>query len=314
MKPLAILLHGSHMFGLATEHSDKDFKTIFMPDVRDITTNKIQHTKTQSTNITDEKNTSVDIEETHISLHKFIDMSITGDTLSVDLLHAPKTSFVQDPSDTWLELVKNRHRFYTKNMKSLIGYARAQAAKYGMKGSRIDSLEKVISIFENSPGDTRVSDLLGSIPSDDNIHHGIGEAGIRFVSVCGKHLQATATVGHYLPGLRAYLHSYGSRAREARENKNVDWKAISHAFRAALQLWYIIKEGGFEHPLPQRKLLLQIKTGQYTWDKAGLMLDELINEVEKISQESSLPQEADKQWAMNFLHEAVIEWVRNGRG
>ena len=43
---------------------------------------------------------------------------------------------------------KNRQQFYTKNLKSFIDYARRQASKYGIKGSRINAALQILELLK----------------------------------------------------------------------------------------------------------------------------------------------------------------------
>ena len=59
-----------------------------------------------------------------------------------------------------------------------------------------------------------------------------------------------------------YLKEYGERARLAKENKNIDFKALSHAIRAALQVKEILTTQNLIYPLKDAKLLLDVKLGK----------------------------------------------------
>jgi hypothetical protein len=58
---------------------------------------------------------------------------------------------------------------------------------------------------------------------------------MRQYQVCGKTFQESATIGYVIPIVEKFYNDYGRRAKLAAENKNIDWKAVSHALRAAYQ-------------------------------------------------------------------------------
>ena len=52
-------------------------------------------------------------------------------------------------SKIWDTILINKQKFYTKNLKSFIDYARRQASKYGIKGSRINAALQVLKILKD---------------------------------------------------------------------------------------------------------------------------------------------------------------------
>jgi len=51
-------------------------------------------------------------------------------------------------SKIWDAIEKNKQKFYSKNLKSFIDYARRQASRYGIKGSRINAALLVLEILK----------------------------------------------------------------------------------------------------------------------------------------------------------------------
>jgi hypothetical protein len=54
-----------------------------------------------------------------------------------------------ESSPIWESIVANRHRFYTKNLRAFIGYARRQVAKYGVSSNRLGDLKQVVKVLES---------------------------------------------------------------------------------------------------------------------------------------------------------------------
>ncbi len=99
------------------------------------------------------------------------------------------------------------------------------------------------------------------------------------------------------------------RAKQAAESKNIDWKAISHALRAAIQTKEILLNNTIIFPLKDAPFLLQVKSGQldYTSEVAPV-LESLIVEVEKLVNESTLPEKVDVDYWNNFICETLEEY------
>ena len=82
---------------------------------------------------------------------------------------------------------------------------------------------------------------------------------MRQYQVCGKMFQESASIGYVLPIISKFYEEYGHRAKLAAQNQNIDWKAISHALRAAIQTKEILLDGTIAFPLTKAPFLLQVK-------------------------------------------------------
>lgn len=297
---------GSHLYGTATEASDTDYKGIYMPSGREVLLGRVKKSiSTMSKDGTASKNTAADVDEEIYSLHYFIELACQGQTVALDMLHAPD-AMLTHTSQLWSELRGHRAGFYTKNLDALVGYARKQAAKYGVKGSRLAEAKMVAEALRKVPPDTRLKDIWNDLPSGEHIRkEPPGERPEHAYVVCGKMMIDTAKVGHYLPMLDQFIEEYGMRARQAEANVGVDWKAISHAFRAAYQVKAILVDGGFEYPLREATFLRQVKSGEIQYKDASPLLESLIDEVETLSAASTLPEKVDRERWDTWLANAV---------
>lgn len=311
------MVFGSHLYGTDDPDSDRDFKGIFMPEPREILLGRIPKSNHLGTNRdTNRKNSPGDVDHEIYSLHYFVELACRGETVALDMLHAPKSALVKS-SLTWASLVSNRERFYTKNLKALTGYARRQAAKYGVKGSRLADARVVLKTLEEAPSGTRIGDLR----LEEREHcrwTSPDEKGIRYYEACGKKLQETAAVEVYLEPMRRFVENYGGRAKLAEQNKGIDWKAISHAFRAAYQVRHILVDRGFTYPLPETEVILRVKRGEVPFREASANLEELIEEVEELSNNSPLPEKVDRaywdRWLLSQVSVPVREFVFRNSG
>jgi len=294
-KTVVKMVFGSHLYGLNNADSDTDFKSIILPTKRDILLGRTKFSISESTGDDDSKNDKDDVDMESYSFHKFIEMACKGDTSSIDMLHAPKSAILET-SDTWEWLVKNRSMFYTKNMKSYIGYVKKQAAKYGIKGSKIEILEGILvhAGLGNFSSGTRLGDILDRLPINDHAKIEVDDTNSsgsqRFYVICGRKFQDTIRVEQFLTNLRKIYDSYGARAKAAKENKGIDWKAVSHALRAGYQARHIYTNGGFSYPLPETGFLLDVKEGRLDYiNDVQPALDSLVDEVFELSNKSNYP-------------------------
>lgn len=305
------MLFGSHLYGTATPESDTDYKGIFLPSKRDILLNRIPKSVNSSTKKHNAgKNTNEDVDAEIYSLQYFLKLACEGQTVALDMLHAPE-DMILESSEIWSEIVAERHRFYTNNLKAFIGYARKQASKYGVKGSRLNAAKQVINLLECVGPEIKLSVLWGNLPVGEHLFHvEPNPNGIPQYQVCGRTLQATQTAGYTLKILKTFYEEYGHRAELAAKNEGIDWKAISHAVRAALQVKEILVDNTITFPLKEADTLLKIKQGKLDYlTEAAPMLESLMDEAEDLSLKSSLPAKVDQKYWDDFLIQVIENHV-----
>ncbi len=304
---------GSHLYGLNTPTSDKDFKAIFMPKVKDILLGTIPKTMKISSGPNEVRNTVDDVDSEAYSLHHFVRLALQGQTVALDLLHGSQETKV---CDTWLFLKKNRSRFYTKSMRSFIGYARGQAAKYGIKGSRLDAVREALA-FLITKGDTTLGELWGELWKNEHcvkhmVFDGIGDvdSSQSYWEVCGKKMTFGSRASEYVPMLQKFYDNYGKRAQMAAKNEGIDWKAVSHALRVGFQTKHIFLNGTFSYPLPETPYLLSVKQGLLPYKEVACTLDALIEELEHTAVRSSLPEKPDVEFWEQWLAKETLDYVK----
>lgn len=178
MNKIVEIKFGSQLYGTNSESSDTDIKGIFLPSKEEVLLGRIPKSINTTTKKGDSKNSSDDVDTEMYSLHYFIKLACEGQTVALDMLHAPnemcdinrqvsyklveskfldkriagKQHKIELPSlsNIWLDLQANRSRFYTKNLDAFVGYCRRQASKYSCRGSRLDTVDKVIKILKEN--------------------------------------------------------------------------------------------------------------------------------------------------------------------
>lgn len=312
-------LFGSHLYGLQTENSDKDYKGIYLPTKDSLLLGNYAKHYSESTGDDKSKNTKDDVDVEIFSLPYFIELACKGETVALDMLHAgynlsPDTKF----SYLWECIYVQRYRFYTKDMKSYVGYARKQANKYGIKGSRMAAVEKVINYLTCSctakyREENKIRDEYKRLPTSEYVtltEQDTKQGILKFYEICGRKYQDTLTLEQLLNHAQAIYEEYGDRARLAKIDQGIDWKAISHALRASYQCLGILKDGDFEYPLPQTEFLLKVKTGKLNFvDQVQPELDNVIEQIEELSLISSLPQKVDRNYWDKWLLGVYEEYL-----
>ena len=306
MRIIVKMKFGAHLYGTATSDSDLDYKGIFLPTKEQLLLGRVPKSHNYSTGKDDSRNTKNDFDTELYSLHYFIKLACAGQTVAMDMLHAPD-SMILKKSKIWDEIVKNKQRFYTKNLKSFIDYARRQASKYGIKGSRINAALQVLEILKKEDPSNKMREVWSRLPRIEHCYDVAPDPnGMRQYQVCGKSFQESATIGYVIPIVEKFYDDYGRRAKLAAENKNIDWKAVSHALRAAYQTKEIFTESTINFPLRNADFLRKVKEGKLDYlSEVGPLLETLMEEVESLSLTSSLPEAVDRKFWDKFICETL---------
>ena len=327
MKIVMETVFGSHLYGLNTPTSDKDYKGIFLPHPRDILLGKAPKTIDTSTGDKSSKNTVDDIDRQLYSLPKFISLACDGDTVALDMLHADDSKLIAN-SEIWQYIRANRWRFYTTELTGLFGYVRKQAAKYGVKGSRLAALREIYDVLQgledtrnvrmpSNLGDAihrvKVGEVSDKFPTNEFcrfVTDTTQKAGCQdFYEVLGRKFQSTITVAEMKKSVYKLWDEYGERARQAEANNGIDWKALSHALRGGLQLISIYKHGDIVYPLEESQLLKEVKAGIKPFSFVQEKLEEVMGEVERLAAVSTYPKEVDREFWNDFIERVYRDHV-----
>lgn len=308
-------IFGSHLYGLETPESDMDYKGIFIPSAPSVLAQKAPRNISHSTGSDFSKNTAEDVDTEMFSLHEFINLACKGETVAIDMLHCPDNMLVGKTDDLWNHIREHRSKFYTTNMVAYMGYVRKQAAKYGIKGSRMATLFEIIETTQATVvdycierggmewKDVRLQEIVDKLPITNDfgpieLADKKGEL-VPFYRVMEKKFQYSLRVSEFIDILKKIYDTYGSRAKMAMENEGVDWKALSHAIRAGEQIKEIYETGDLVYPLRNREFILDVKQGKLDFTTVVKpYLEQLVADVEALAADieakGSLPKEVDR--------------------
>jgi hypothetical protein len=160
-----------------------------LPTKEELLLGRVPKSHNYSTGREESRNTKNDIDIELYSFHYFIKLACDGQTVAMDMLHAPENMILQK-SNIWDAIVKNKQKFYTKNLRSFIDYARRQASKYGIKGSRINSALQVLEVLKKEDSSKKMREIWNQLPRVEHCYD-VAHApnGMRQYQVCGKSFQ-----------------------------------------------------------------------------------------------------------------------------
>ena len=291
---------GSHLYGTDTPDSDQDFKGVFLPTENECFLNKISKSINYSTGDDFSKNSREDTDEEIFSLQEFIKLALRGEMIVIDMLHAPDNMILQT-STIWKHIQANRNKFYSKNLAGYLGYIRTQTAKYGIKGERLSALSAVLKLLNSIVyKKNKLSTIWNLLPTNEYCRFVTNPKDIknRYYECCGKQYPETITIEYAIEIISSVYNRYGARAKMAEANEGVDWKAVSHAFRAGIQLKEIYTTGDLIYPLKDAEYLRDMKQGKlhYKNDNLGQQLEDILTDVESLAQSSNYPTKLNHKW------------------
>jgi len=317
------MVFGSHLYGTNTPESDYDLKGVAWPTPRDILVGSYPpNIITTSTGQENAKNMKGDLDVEIMALNQFIKLALNGEMIAFDMLFAPEDSWIEF-SDTWKKIVRYRSAFISKNAYAFISYIRKQVAKYGIKGSRLDAMEKLINLCRKHPG-IRLGELVDEFPEND--HTKIIEPGeegnpikesqpqITLLYCCGKKYHYTAKTDTVLQSVKKNYNTYGARALQAKVNMGIDWKAVSHAMRACHQMKELFLRGTMTFPRPEADTLIKIKRGESVYMEVAEELEYRLDQLELIRAGSGYPDEPDKKFWDDFLCRETYNYLEKNYG
>lgn len=323
MQTIFSTLFGSWIYGTNTPLSDRDYKAIFIPNARDILLQRAPKTINHSTKVDKAgKNSPSDIDTEHFALHQYLKLLMEGQTVALDMLFTPSTFYNESSGEAWHHIQQHKSRFLHKGTTAFVGYAHQQAAKYGIKGSRIAALRAVISFMETYPTDERLGGIFSTDMPDgrpaciSNDHTDIvminGPAGTPepHLEVCGRKIPFHATVKYTKAIFQKILDDYGHRALLAEKNQGVDWKALMHAVRVCGQAKELLSTGHITLPRPEKDLLLQIRKGELPYKQVSELIETGLSDLKDAQGKSSLRESPDFKFADSLIEYVYYKHVR----
>lgn len=314
---LCRVVFGSRLYGTNTPESDFDFKEVWMPSAKSIVMKGGRFVNCHSTGGS-KQNTSDDVDTEVMSIFNFMKLLFKGETMCIDMLHAPLGQYgLMKSSPMWEELRANRSEFYTTNMSAFLGYARSQATKYGVKGERLDTIMRVKGVVDSlivNARKTKLADIAGLLPVNELAFFGemLDNNGrsVKYYDLLGRKQLLGISVEHFRDAVNKIHADYGSRAHAAANASRADWKALSHALRVTYQMKEIYETGDLVMPLRMADRLRDIKTGLIPIDDVTEELNQVTNEVTNlvtVAKKNGMRDSVDTEKWSDWLYQHVME-------
>ena len=274
-------LYGSRLYGTDGPESDYDVKRVVLPSLESLILGRGTATRRSVSG-------AEEIETT--PLRNFLRSASECRIMAIEMLWTPP-EFVYEKNTPWDELVDSRRLFVTKNIFNFVSYSARQAAKYGLKGSAIALYKTLLAGTEDSGRLGDYESFFGETAEKyPNLKTELDVSGRKYVSVRGKKYLYGSPAGAVRAAWGKTLAEYGNRAELAANNENVDFKAVSHAFRALYQTEDLLERGELFFPSPRAEYLKKIKRGEISYPELAEILERKIEETKRAVEGSSLPE------------------------
>lgn len=308
---------GSAVYGTGLPTSDKDYKSIYLPSAQQILLQDVPKVITQNTKQdTTGKNTKDDVDHEIMSLQQFLKLLSEGQTPMVDMLFAPKKHWHKN-SGVWFEIQQNKEKLLTKRIAPIVGYVQQQAAKYGIKGSRMAAVQKTLEFLRQYPENMALSNTIvvewAAQEADEFIKIVMIDEktkGLKpYLQVCSRNVPLNGKVKQALSVYTNIYEQYGHRAEQAKNNEGVDWKACYHAVRIALEATELLTTGNITFPRPEAETLLQIRKGELPYAEVAELIEGGLDLVKYAQSHSTLRETPDQDWINSFVSQVHKEIV-----
>lgn len=320
-------LFGSHLYGTDTQDSDRDYKSIFLPKSRDLVLQRAsKHIELNTKADSNKKNTTMDVDDEAFSLQEYLKLLCDGQTVALDMLFAPN-NMLEYSSDIFKEIKKNKDKILHKGLSAFVGYTKAQAAKYGVKGFRVRALKDTVELFEQ---------FLSQFPQSSHekleVLHGVLEEFVKTrehvaiisiiggngkpelaLEICSRKFPFHNSIGYVLDCIKKIYENYGQRALMAEKNEGIDWKALSHAVRVAREAEELLLTGNITFPRPEKDLLLKIKKGEMDYKDVSALIEEGLVRVKQAQEKSNLRESPDREWIDDFVYRVYLDRINMNR-
>ena len=305
-------VHGSHLYGTATESSDTDYLGVFAPSRADHF--GLQNCPTEwslpGKRSSGPRNVAGDVDRKYFSVRRFVQLSGEGQPAQLEMLFAPPDK-VLTSTPIWETLQAYRSLFLSKRgVAPFVGFAKAQAYKAVIKGENL----RLIGVLLDGLGEVnqasgcivdRLDVLRTPTPEKSGLGRLVGQEvtlvstqrAPMMVEVAGRKWDVTVRIKRLVDALRNLEREYGARARNA-ASEVFDYKSVLHAVRLLGEAEEYLRTGSITLPRPKEEVdsLMRIRRKEWPTPDTDVFayLEERIDAIrQEVEPTSPLPPEPD---------------------
>ncbi len=320
---LARIKFGAHLFGTQVSQSDVDYRSVFIPCARDILLQRapalIERKRTKQHG---ERNTVGDVDDDSYSLQRYLDLVISGQVFALDMLFAPDWAFVEPCSPVWRRVQDMAPHIVPRDPAFALRYCRRQVRKYGGRDSHVSALQHVHALLEAGAQEYGAGSRLAVLRSQLEIT--VAEyASVSILTpareaeerqamfeICGKKFPYSSQISAAMKMIETMLMRATQQTAGMLSDRDIDWKALSHAVRVGHEALELMRCGRITFPRPEAAHLVAIKLGQVSYARVYEEIENLMEQVGSTTPAQGLAGIPDKRVADDFVVGVYADEVR----
>ena len=334
---IALFKVGSHLYGTNTPESDEDFEGLFIEPPEYVIGVKNISEVDLSTNKTNEKNTSEDIDYKLYTVKTFFKLASNANPNKIEWFFIPDDNIVQQ-HPIWGLIRDNRHLFVSKKLlHSFSGYAMSQRKKLAGKKKRYEELCEFQVILEDQikKGIKRVGEMdifetktrkkykaeidrvvemhYKTIKGDfEWIKYYQTQEGSDCIKINDKIYNWGMDINKIYGNVKKEVEKYGHRTKGL-ETLGYDGKFAYHLFRLFDGAIELLQAGEMKFPCERAEFYKKIRNGEYSLDELLEMSKDLDEQVHKIAEDSEIPHKPDIKGIDELQQKIYLEyWKEKG--
>jgi hypothetical protein len=132
---------------------------------------------------------------------------------------------------------------------------------------------------------------------------GIGDnLNIKYFSVLGKMFEGRIDSKYFKERVLELYNQFGNRTITIAETESkTDFKALSHAYRVAVEAKELLETSFIKFPLTEAEFIKEIKQGKHNTELVIDLVHEILEEVDVLMLNSKLPKESNIVFIEDYL-------------
>lgn len=331
---IALFRVGSHLYGTNAPTSDEDFEGLFIEPPEYVIGVKNISEVDLSTNKTNERNTSDDVDYKLYTVKTFFKLAANANPNKLEWFFIPDSNIVQQ-HPIWSLIRDHRHLFVSKKLlHSFSGYAMSQRKKLAGKKKRYEELCEFQAILEDQIkiGVKRIGEMdifetktrkkyKSEIDRVVEMHYKVikgdfewikyyqTQEGSDCIKINDKIYNWGMDIQKIYGNVKKEVEKYGHRTKGL-ETLGFDGKFAYHLFRLFDGAIELLQTGEMKFPCEKAEFYKKIRNGEYTLEQLLDMSKDLDEQIHKIAESSKTPNKPDIKKIDELQQKIYLEYWR----
>lgn len=310
---------GSHLYGLATSTSDKDYTGIFLtPWEYHIGLQKLEQVDLGvESKLENGKNSSEAVDRTFYELKRFVALAAGNNPNIIELLFVDEDNIIYI-NKYGRKLLENRHLFLSQKLiEKFSGFANSQKHKLYVKKENLEKLysarDFIKEMIEKYKSDKI---LLPEMSKEKNFWKNFIQRDAKgdVYRIGEYNINSNLNLKNACELIERIIKESSNR-QELIRLSGYDTKYASHLVRLLLEAIEIITTGNLVYPLQEKDLIMKIKKGEMKFEEVIELVEELEKRFKSFENTPELiviPEKADIKAIEKFVIEIYKDFLLKG--